>query len=101
MIVNLESQVCSLDLAKRLKELGIKQDSLFWYADDDIIKVIEKKGSKFIRNLKLLGYSFLFVAGPELLIYQYTGPIPSIICSISILWGQLSDNIIDWCMEKF
>jgi hypothetical protein len=29
--MNLEQQVCSLELAKRLKELGIKQESLFYY----------------------------------------------------------------------
>lgn len=30
MILPLEQQVCNLELAKRLKELGIKQDSLFY-----------------------------------------------------------------------
>ncbi len=32
----LESQVCSLELAKRLKELGVKQESLFYWVAEDI-----------------------------------------------------------------
>lgn len=32
--MNLEQQVCSLDLAKRLKELGVKQESLFYYQNN-------------------------------------------------------------------
>ena len=33
--MNLDQQVCSLDLAKRLEKLGVKQDSLFgWYKDN-------------------------------------------------------------------
>lgn len=32
--MNIESQVCSLELAKRLKELGIKRDSLFYYQNN-------------------------------------------------------------------
>lgn len=35
--MKLQNQVCSLELAKRLKELGVKQDSLFaWYVSTDI-----------------------------------------------------------------
>ncbi len=30
--MHLEQQVCSLESAKRLKELGVKQDSYFWWA---------------------------------------------------------------------
>ena len=33
--MKLEQQVCSLELAKRLQELGIKQDSLFWWLDGE------------------------------------------------------------------
>lgn len=29
--MKLENQVCSLELAKRLKELGVKQESLWWW----------------------------------------------------------------------
>lgn len=32
--MNLEQQVCSLELAKKLKELGVKQESLFWHVWD-------------------------------------------------------------------
>ena len=32
--MELEKQVCSLELAKRLKELGVKQDSAFYWSEE-------------------------------------------------------------------
>ena len=29
----LEQQVCSYELAKRLEELGVRQESVFWWVD--------------------------------------------------------------------
>jgi hypothetical protein len=34
--MNLEQQVCSLELAKRLKELGAKQESVTYWMDGDL-----------------------------------------------------------------
>lgn len=39
--MNLESQVCSFELAKRLKELGIKQSSLFFWTIGGIVSRLE------------------------------------------------------------
>jgi len=33
--MQLESQVCSLELAKRLKELGVRQESYFYWSTDN------------------------------------------------------------------
>lgn len=40
--MELEKQVCSLELAKKLKELGVKQESLFWWNISDGIVIGEQ-----------------------------------------------------------
>jgi len=45
--MKIESQVCSLELAKKLKELGFEQESAFYYADDEdgeLLLVLNKDG---------------------------------------------------------
>lgn len=53
MILNLEQQVCSLESAKKLKELGFRQDSLFYWVnwlDDNSICIEENKDITILRN---------------------------------------------------
>lgn len=45
--MKLENQVVSLDIAKRLKELGVKQESLFWWLDFDNTACTTKDGKGF------------------------------------------------------
>ncbi len=35
-MIKIEQQVCSLELAKRIKELGVEQESLFYYNNKEI-----------------------------------------------------------------
>jgi hypothetical protein len=44
--MKLEQQVCNLELAKRLKELGVKQESLFWW-----VQQVDEVPSKSGRHL--------------------------------------------------
>jgi hypothetical protein len=56
--MKLEEQVCSLELAKRLKELGINQPSLFYWVN---IKI-----TKNISCMEVLYNSSLFAENPDI-----------------------------------
>ena len=62
--MNLESQVCSFELSKKLKELGIKQDSYFYYwsCEDKNCDCSEKIQLKDGEPENLIGYSAFTVA---------------------------------------
>lgn len=48
--MNLENQVCLLQQAKRLKDLGVKQDSLFYHTNSDNWGVMPKRSIDFTGN---------------------------------------------------
>jgi len=43
--MKLENQVVSLELAKKLKELGVKQESLFWWVEKEEGQMLEYEPS--------------------------------------------------------
>jgi hypothetical protein len=60
--MNLEQQVCSLELAKRLKELGVKQDSLFYWHTGIVPQGLVTKEWVSERNVSASTYSAFTVA---------------------------------------
>lgn len=50
--MTLENLCCSLESAKELKELGVPQNSLFYWTDEDIILMPEGMGKWKIVNMK-------------------------------------------------
>lgn len=73
--MNIEEQVINLDLAKRLKELGVKQDSLFYweYIDENAYGVKFFPYCTPINNSVFIHYSAFTVAelGQLLPCYHY------------------------------
>jgi hypothetical protein len=62
--MELEKQVCSLELAKRLKDLGVKQGSEYWW-------VMQKKVGSSL-NDPYLEHHYVFMSGwGEPTIYSY------------------------------
>ena len=51
--MKLKDQVCSLKLAKKLKKLGVKQESLFYY--QGLLKEIKAEKGFIINFMKVLG----------------------------------------------
>lgn len=90
--MELEKQVCSLELSKQLKELGVKQDSLFyWYEDYNSQKIFLDYNELIIMYRGTKKYSAFTVAElGELLQKNIT------INNINrCLWYSRSHNILE------
>jgi hypothetical protein len=61
--MNLEQQICSLELAKRLKELGVKQDSFLYWANKDLVSSIDL--DLLLDNNKVRSQSFINNSWPD------------------------------------
>jgi hypothetical protein len=60
--MKLEQQLCSLELAKRLKELEVKQDSYFWWTDYGMPHIITDKSIFWEKTQKQRCFSAFTVA---------------------------------------
>ncbi len=76
--MKLEQQVCSLELAKKLEKLGVKQKSLFWWGKEDgEFQLYFDFGKLTVKELEISGvseiHSAFTVAELGSLLYEYNG----------------------------
>jgi hypothetical protein len=63
--MNLGQQVCSLKLTNRLRDIGVKQESVFWWCDQpDCAETVQYCDDRYREScsLAVIGYSAFTVA---------------------------------------
>src|SRR2546422_7645806 len=62
--MKLENQVCSLELAKKLKQLSSKQESLFWWSEfpEQMPMLSDERGSRIDRKSTRLNSSHGYIS---------------------------------------
>lgn len=85
-----EQQVVSLDLAKRLKELGVKQESLFWWYPNYVnIDMAIDAGDRSLEG-QIHGWDITYLAG------EMTTESPDLISAFTVAeLGELLPSFID------
>lgn len=112
--MNIEGQVCSLELSKRLKELGIKQESLFVWIS--IIKTkfdfIKLRESYEPDSESVGAYNYPAFTSEELgdIIFQknydyleemgYLNIITEMLDRIDGFWYRLTNNLTDHIIDE-
>jgi hypothetical protein len=56
--MNLENQVCNLELAKKLKDIGVKQESLFfWVITENANEIVVESNLKFDHSFQFSAFT--------------------------------------------
>ena len=81
----IEKQVCSLELAKRLKELGAKRESLFYWKTDGGDPYLVARNSRYMTSKgEIQGAAFTVAELGEMLPITVHGDFDNLICDKAI-----------------
>ena len=98
--MTIEKQVCSLELAKRLKELAVKQESLFAWKDIGEYQVIISQEPSLIKG-KILASAFTVAELGEMLSWAIEGKLLCISKDVKGGWVVFyEDNVIGGIINK-
>lgn len=86
--MKLENQVCSLELAKKLKELGVKQESLFYWTDD-MAEILDNGHEKRIYRVNIYPVAQAKLKGK---VYKFTKISAFTVAELGEMFGRQFDT---------